>query len=142
MAILLTQNPNPHNFAYGVNAVTLSGITGGANKYVLEVRASDGTTVLATLRQSKNVLNVAQFDIQNVLQSYIGTPQTGIDKLGVTGDILATSTNEVYVYELWFGSESNGALVEPLLQSGPYQVVAGSKEYYQILGGDVIDSDI
>ena len=142
MAILLTQNPNPHNFSYGVNAVTLSGITGGANKYVLEVRASDGTTVLATLRQSKNVLNVAQFDIQNVLQSYIGTPQTGIDKLGVTGDILATSTDEVYVYELWFGSELNGALVEPLIQSGPYQVVAGTKEYYQILGGDIIDSNI
>jgi|GEM_PF-2171016 len=142
MAILLTQNPNPHNFAYGVNAVTLSGITGNANKYILEVRAADGTTVIATLRQSKNLLNVAQFDIQNVLQSYIGTPQTGIDKLGVTGDILATSTNEVYVYQLWYGSESNGSLVAPLEQSGPYQVVAGTKEYYQILGADIIDSDI
>ena len=141
MAILLTQNPNPHNFAYGVNAVTLSGINTG-NKYVLEVRASDGTTVLATLRQSKNVLNVAQFDIQNVLQSYIGTPQTGIDSLGVTGDVLATSTNEVYEYQLWYGSESNGSLVDPLIESGPYQVVAGTKEYYQILGADIIDSDI
>ena len=142
MAIVLTQNPNPHNFGYGVNAVTLSGITGNANKYVLEVRASDGTTVLATLRQSKNVLNVAQFDIQNVLQSYIGTPATNIDQLGVTGDILATSTDEVYVYQLWYGSESNGSLVAPLEQSGPYQVVAGTKEYYQILGADIIDSDI
>ena len=141
MAIVLTQNPNTHNFAYGVNAVTLSGITTG-NKYVLEVRAEDGTTVLATLRQSKNVNNVSQFDIQNVLQSYIGTPQTQIDKLGVNTDILATSTDEVYEYQLWYGSESNGALVAPLLQSGPYQVVAGTKEYYQILGAAVIDSDI
>jgi len=55
MAIILTQNPNTHNFSYGVNAVTLSGIVQPANKYVLQVRASDGTTVLATLRQSKNV---------------------------------------------------------------------------------------
>lgn len=142
MAILLTQNPNTHNFSYGINAVTLSGIVQPANKYVLQVRASDGTTVLATLRQSKNVNNVAQFDIQNVLQSYIGTPEPGVDKLGINGDILATSTDEVYVYELWYGSESNGALVDPLIQSGPYQVVAGTKEYYQILGSDVIDSDI
>lgn len=142
MAILLTQNPNTHNFSYGVNAVTLSGIAAPANKYVLQVRASDGSTVLATLRQSKNVNNVAQFDIQNVLQSYIGTPETGVDKLGISTDILATSTDEVYVYELWYGSESNGALVDPLIQSGPYQVVAGTKEYYQILGADVIDNDI
>ena len=142
MAIILTQNPNTHNFSYGVNAVTLSGIVQPANKYVLQVRASDGTTVLATLRQSKNVNNVAQFDIQNVLQSYIGTPETDVDKLGVTGDILATSTDEVYVYELWYGSESNGALVDPLIQSGPYQVVAGTKEYYQILGADVIDNTL
>ena len=143
MAIVLTQNPNTHNFGYGVNAVTLSGIDGNANKYVLQIRASDGTTVLATLRQSKNVNNVAQFDIQNVLQSYIGTPQTDIDKLGVTGDILATSTDEVYEYELWYGSEFNGQLVDPpgLVQSGPYQVVAGTKEYYQILGADIIDDN-
>ena len=142
MAIILTQNPNTHNFSYGVNAVTLSGIVQPANKYVLQVRGSDGTTVLATLRQSKNVNNVAQFDIQNVLQSYIGTPETGVDKLGINTDILATSTDEVYVYQLWYGSESNGALVDPLIQSGPYQVVAGTKEYYQILGADVIDNDI
>jgi len=146
MAIQLTQNPNTHNFGYGVNAVTLSGIATTnpvGNKYVLQIRAADGTTVLATLRQSKNILSVAQFDIQNVLQSYIGTPQTDIDKLGVTGDILATSTNEVYEYQLWYGSESNGVLIDPpgLVQSGPYQVVAGTKEYYQILGADIIDDN-
>ena len=139
MAITLTQNPNTHNFAYGVNAVTLSSIVSPANKYILEIRAQDGTTVLATLRQSKNVNNVAQFDIQNVLQSYIGTPKVGIDKLGISADILALSTNEVYEYELWYGSETNGSLTAPLLQSGPYQVIAGTKEYYQILGADVID---
>jgi len=138
--IVLTQNPNPHNFGYGVNAVTLSSITTG-NKYILQIRAEDGTTVLATLRQSKNVLSVSQFDIQNVLQSYIGTPQTQIDKLGINTDILATSTDEVYVYELWYGSELNGQLVDPLIQSGPYQVVAGTKEYYQILGADIIDDN-
>lgn len=142
MSIILTQNPNPHNFAYGVNAATLSGIEtyAGAGKYILQIRDSGGTVILATLRQSKNASNVAQFDIQNVLQSYVGVPQTNIDQLGVSGNILTNSPNEVYEYILRVGYEINGV---PTLEDnvyGAYQVVAGAKKYYQIEGTNVLDN--
>ena len=139
MAVILTQNPGPHNFAYGANAVTLSGILGSAQKYVLQIRAMDGTTVLATLRQSRNAANVAQFDIQNVLQSYVGVPKLQIDNLGIQNSILDTSDNEVYQYILRVGSESNGVLtIEPTVY-GNYQTVAGTKEYWQVNGAPIID---
>lgn len=139
MAVILTQNPGPHNFAYGANAVTLSGILGSAQKYVLQIRAMDGTTILATLRQSRNMNNVAQFDIQNVLQSYVGVPKLQIDNLGIQNSILDTSDNEVYQYILRVGSESNGVLtIEPTVY-GNYQVVAGAKEYWQVQGDPIID---
>ena len=139
MAVILTQNPGPHNFAYGANAVTLSGILGSAQKYVLQIRAMDGTTILATLRQSRNAANVAQFDIQNVLQSYVGVPKLQIDNLGIQNSILDTSDNEVYQYILRVGSESNGVLtIEPTVY-GNYQTVAGTKEYWQVNGAPIID---
>ena len=138
MAVILTQNPGTHNFAYGANAATLTGISGSAQKYVLQIRATDGTTVLATLRQSKNMNNVAQFDIQNVLQSYVGVPKLQIDNLGISTGILDTSENEVYEYQLWVGEEINGQLSE-LLSYGPYQVVAGTKEYWQVNATSIID---
>ena len=143
MAIILTQNPTPHNFAYGVNAVTLSGIQSytGAQKYILQIRDSGGTVTLATLRQSKNASNSAQFDIQNVLQSYVSVPGTSIDNLGIGNDILGNSPNEVYEYVLRIGHETNGVITLEDTVYGIYQVVAGTKKYYQITGGTVLDSD-
>jgi hypothetical protein len=139
MAVILTQNPNPHNFAYGVNAVTLSGIPSGAQKYLLQIRDSGGTVVLATLRQSKNASNVAQFDIQNVLQSYVSVPATNVDGLGIGNDILTNSPNEVYEYILRIGHETNGVITLEDTIYGTYQVVAGTKKYYQIQGIDVLE---
>lgn len=141
MAVILTQNPGLHNFAYGANACTLSGIPGNAQKYVLQIRAMDGTTVLATLRQSKNQNNVAQFDIQNVLQSYVGVPKLKIDNLGTAGNILDTSDNEVYEYYLRIGFETNGVLTIEDTVYGKYQVVAGSKEYWEVNGNAIIENN-
>ena len=142
MAIIPTQNPQTHNFAYGVNAVTLSGIETytGAQKYILQLRDRGGTIVLATLRQSKNASNTAQFDIQNVLQSYVSVPPTTVDNLGISGDMLTNSPNEVYEYILRVGYEINGV---PYLEDtvyGIYQVIAGAKKYYQIEGAPILDS--
>ena len=137
MAITRTQFPGYWNFAYGNNIVTLSGITGASQKYVLQVRAEDGTTVLATLRQSPNANNVAQFDIQNILQSYVGVPKTTIDNLGIGTQIIETADTEVFEYKLKIGSESNGVITFETSTTGPLQVIAGKKEYYQT---DIRDS--
>tara|TARA_R110002167_G_scaffold34802_3_gene111290 strand:- start:2147 stop:3622 length:1476 start_codon:yes stop_codon:yes gene_type:complete len=137
MAITRTQFPGNWNFAYGNNIVTLSGITGASQKYVLQVRAEDGTTVLATLRQSPNANNVAQFDIQNILQSYVGVPKTTIDNLGIGTQIIETADTEVFEYKLKIGSESNGVITFENSITGPLQVIAGKKEYYQT---DIRDS--
>ena len=127
MAITRTQFPGYWNFAYGNNIVTLSGITGASQKYVLQVRAEDGTTVLATLRQSPNANNVAQFDIQNILQSYVGVPKTTIDNLGIGTQIIETADTEVFEYKLKIGSESNGVITFETSTTGPLQVIAGKK---------------
>ena len=132
MAVILTQNPGIHNFAYGANAVTLSGIPGSAQKFVLQIRDMDGVTILASLRQSRNQSNVAQFDIQNVLQSYVGTPKTTIDRLGINESILSRTTDENYEYILRVGSESNGVLTLEPTEYGSFQVLAGTKEYWQV----------
>ena len=132
MAVVATQTPGTYNFAYGANAVTLSGIPGNAQKYVLQIRAMDGVTILASLRQSRNQSNVAQFDIQNVLQSYVGVPPDFIDALGAGYGIFKTSQTEIYEYILRVGFEANGVLtIEDGIYSG-FQVIAGAKEYWQV----------
>ena len=134
MAVVATQTPGTYNFAYGANAVTLSGIPGNAQKYVLQIRAMDGVTILASLRQSRNQSNVAQFDIQNVLQSYVGVPPDAIEALGIGYNIFKTSDTEIYEYILRVGFEANGVLtIEDGIYSG-FQVIAGSKEYWQVNG--------
>lgn len=142
MAVILTQNPGTHNFAYGANAVTLSGIPGNAQKYVLQIRAMDGVTILASLRQSRNQNNVVQFDIQNVLQSYVGVPPDTIDNLGIGMGIFKTSQTEIYEYVLRVGSEANGVLTLEPTEYGSFQVIAGAKEYWQVNAQPLIDDSL
>ena len=63
MAITITQNPGDYNLAYGINPVTLHGLT-TEDKYVLQIL--DGSTVVADIRQTPNTEGYAQFDIQNI----------------------------------------------------------------------------
>ena len=138
MAVSMTQNPGDYNVAYGPNVVTLDGL-GSATKYVLQVQTQTGT-VLADIRQSANSNGVAQFDIQNILQTYVSPPDKETPAAGVGNNyVLALSPNEVFKYILRIGSETSGTVTLEPQSYGPYQVWDGVKEYYeenyQTLGG-------
>jgi len=93
MAITLSQNPGNINQAYGINAVTLTGLT-NENKYVLRVK--QGSDILADVRQAPNIYGNAVFDIQNILQTYVGIGDTDIDTVGNDIDFIPTLTNSKY----------------------------------------------
>ena len=93
MAITITQTPGPINQAYGINAVTLAGLT-SENKYVLRVK--QGNNILADIRQAPNIYGNAIFDIQNILQTYVGVGDTDVDTVGTDLDFVPTLTNSKY----------------------------------------------
>ena len=127
MAVSITQDPGDYNLAYGVNALTLTGITPGS-KYVMQVWDSGLTNKLADVRQSPNVEGKAIFDIQNILQSYI----TGSKKDLETITQLATSADETVRYYIKFGSETAAGAVTIDGTSTVKEAFGGRKEYFEI----------
>ena len=75
MALTVTQTPSlVFDMAYGANPLTISGIdtiTGG-DKYALQVYIVGQSDPIADIRQTPNKVGRAVFDIQNILQSYVG----------------------------------------------------------------------
>ena len=129
MAITLTQQPGNYNLAYGINPVTLHGLT-VEDKYVLQIL--DGSTVVADIRQTANTNGYAQFDIQNILQSYIKSSKVGLEQTNPWAD----STNEVFEYNIAYGTETDGAVDTPLNIEIGLKVIGGRKDYYDLTWGE------
>ena len=125
MAITLTQQPGNYNLAYGINPVTLHGLT-VEDKYVLQIL--DGSTVLADIRQTANTNGYAQFDIQNILQSYIKSSKVGLEGTNPWAD----SENEVFEYNIAYGTETGGVVNTPLNIAIGLKVIGGRKDYYDL----------
>ena len=132
--VSLSQNPGNYNLAYGPNAVTLSSLTTGATKFVLQVRTVGGT-ILADIRQTANVQGRAIFDIQNILQSYVHPSPINTEQIGVGNQSpanLQNSLQEVDAYTLRIGDETNGTLDLVTTVFGPYNVIGGKKPFFDI----------
>ena len=135
MAITTIQTPTTYNLAYGINAVTLVGLT-TEDKYVLQVWDKTGTTKLADVRQSPNAQTYAEFDIENILQSYVAPSAGNIETTSQWHD----SDEEVLEYQLKYGSETDGVIdgnpaLEPdqrLTTLTGFKVLGGRKAYYQL----------
>ena len=125
MAITLTQQPGNYNLAYGINPVTLHGLT-VEDKYVLQIL--DGSTVLADIRQTANTNGYAQFDIQNILQSYIKSSKVGLEGTNPWAD----SENEVFEYNIAYGTETGGVVNTPLNIAIGLKAIGGRKDYYDL----------
>lgn len=130
MAITIQQiSQNSYNLAYGINAVTLAGLT-VEDKYVLQIL--DGTTVVADIRQTANENGKAQFDIQNILQTYVETSAGNLETTIKWHD----SKREVFEYNIAYGTETGGLVNTPLNIITGLKVIGGRKPYYDLHWND------
>jgi len=133
--VTLSQSPGDYNLAYGPNPVTLSTLTSGANKFVLQVQTVGGD-ILADIRQTPNTLGNAIFDIQNILQTYVHVSPIGTEGIGLGNASTANlqqSVEEVERYILRIGDETGGVVQLKAVSYGPYEVIGGKKPWYDLL---------
>ena len=136
--VTLSQSPGDYNLAYGPNPVTLSTLTSGANKFVLQVRTVGGD-ILADIRQTANSEGNAIFDIQNILQSYVHVSPVNTEIIGVGNASpanLQDSTQEVEQYIIRIGEETSGVVELRSVSYGPYNVIGGKKPWYDLTWGE------
>ena len=148
MAINVIQTPNaisvagsfePFDMAYGANPVTLDNLSVNADKYALRVLALGNPTPLADIRQTPNRQGRAIFDIQNILQAYVGPQVNTIDSLhysatGFTAQNtrMALAGQTLLEYQLQYAEESGGVVGAYTTIPTIFTVIAGSKQYYQV----------
>ena len=88
MAVTVIQTPSTvFDMAYGANPLTLSGIDtiANADKYALRIYIVGQTDPVADIRQTPNRIGRAIFDMQNILQSYVGPQYNQVDSQFVAG---------------------------------------------------------
>ena len=144
MAIQVIQTPNSlqtygFDMAYGANPVTLSNLAATADKYALRVLALGNPTPIADIRQTPNRQGRAIFDIQNILQAYIGPQVNTIDSLhfSLTGFTaqntrMALAGQTLLEYQLQYAEESGGVVGNFTTMPTIFTVIAGSKQYFEV----------
>ncbi len=137
MAITVLQQPHtPFDMAYGANPVTLGGIGVTEDKYALRVTIIGQSDPIADIRQTPNRQGRAIFDIQNVLQAYVGPQQNKIDSLNVPGfqqnTRMALAGPTLIEYQISYAAESGGVVGAFTTLPQVFTVIAGSKQYFQV----------
>ena len=130
----INQTPGEYNLGYGINPVTLSGISGGQEKYVLQVRNRLGTVTYADVRQSPNAQGYALFDIQQIIQNLLNPSPVGIE----TFQGWVSGVNETDEYSLYYGTETGGVATINGFVSG-LKVLSGRKAPADIYWDDRLD---
>lgn len=128
--INFTKSPNPFNLAYGPNIVSVYNIGDPTiEKYAVQIRESDYTTIVADVRQFPNISGYAHFDLQNILQNQVSSnPQLE------TIAKLATGEYELFAFTAGTGTDEDGVfnMTQLLPASGEYIAMNGRKPYYEI----------
>ncbi len=139
MAVTVLQTPHtPFDMAYGANPITLSGIDtiANADKYALRIYIVGQTDPVADIRQTPNRIGRAIFDIQNVLQSYVGPQANTVDSQNLPGfqqnGRLSLAGATLLEYQIAYATESGGVVSAFTTYPEIFTVIAGSKQYFQI----------
>jgi len=139
MAVTVLQTPTqPFDMAYGANPITLSNIDSvtGADKYALRIFIVGQTDPIADIRQTPNRIGRAVFDIQNILQSYVGPQTNKIDSLHMPGFAQNTRLDlagpTLIEYQIATATESGGVVSSFTTYPQIFTVLAGSKQYFQV----------
>lgn len=127
----INQTPGEYNLGYGVNPVTLSGITSGQDKYVLQIRDRLGATTYSDVRQSPNAAGYALFDIQQIIQNLLNPSPVGIE----TYEGWVSGLNETDEYRIYYGTETAGVATIDGFVSG-LKVLSGRKHPADITWAD------
>lgn len=124
MAVTAKQTPGQYNLAYGSNAIVLDGMT-TETKYVIRVKDQQGN-ILADVRQAPNQFGEAIFDLQNILQTYVGPGQPFSDN----NINYANSFFSGFSYDIDYGTET-GSTVTIDGTVTDLEVYPGRKLYYE-----------
>ena len=141
MAITVLQTPSaPFDMAYGANPITLGGIDtiANADKYALRIFIVGNAIPIADIRQTPNRVGRAVFDIQNVLQSYVGPQVNTIDSLhypsasAPQAQRMALAGPTLIEYQIAYATESGGVVSAFTTFPEIFTTIAGSKEYFEV----------
>lgn len=139
MAVTVLQTPStPFDMAYGANPITLGGIDtiANADKYALRIFVVGNATPIADIRQTPNRIGRAVFDIQNVLQSYVGPQSNQVDGQFEAGipqnQRLSLSGPTLVEYQIATATESGGVVSAFTTYPEIFTTIAGSKQYFQV----------
>ena len=139
MAITVTQTPNTtFDMAYGANPLTLSNISASADKYVLQVYIVGQADPIADIRQTPNRVGRAIFDLQNIIQSYVGPQVNTIDSLHYSQGFvpqtsrMALAGPTLIEYQIAYAEESGGVVGNITTYPTIFTAIAGSKQYYEV----------
>lgn len=137
MPIVVTQTPNlTFDMAYGANPLTLSGISITADKYALRVTIVGQANPIADIRQSPNRQGRAIFDIQNILQSYVGPQVNTVDSQFAAGipqnERISLAGPTLIEYQISYAEETGGTVGTFTTYPEIFTAIAGSKQYYEV----------
>lgn len=139
MALTVIQTPSTvFDMAYGANPLTLSGIDtiANADKYAIRIYIVGQTDPIADIRQTPNKVGRAIFDMQNILQSYVGPMYNQVDSQFVAGfpqpDRISLAGDTLLEYQFAYATESGGVVSSFTTYPEIFTVIAGSKQYFQV----------
>ena len=139
MALTVIQTPSTvFDMAYGANPLTLSGIDtiANADKYAIRIYIVGQTDPIADIRQTPNRVGRAIFDMQNILQSYVGPMYNQVDSQFVAGvpqsDRISLAGDTLLEYQIAYATEAGGVVSSFTTYPEIFTVIAGSKQYFQV----------
>lgn len=137
MAISVIQTPStPFDMAYGANPITLGNISGNEDKYALRIFIVGQADPIADIRQTPNRIGRAVFDIQNVLQSYVGPQNNQVDSQFEAGipqnQRMSLAGPTLIEYQIAYAAETGGVVGTFTTYPEIFTAIAGSKQYFQV----------
>lgn len=103
MPVILTQQIEDTELAYGPNILQCFNSSGGSNRIIAQIFDASDDSIIADLRQLPNPSSYAFFDIQRILQSQVAQSTTQGDNSGNT-TYLFTNPAESFDYYVGVGT--------------------------------------
>lgn len=127
--ISILQTPNNVNAAYGINAITLTGITTPLMRYRLEVWNDDLSAMYGSLIITPNQYGNGIANIQHILQTLIQPSPYNIEKIVAINDsFYETKQYVIKAVEVDLNDEPIGDYV----QEGPLLITGGRKDAWTV----------